>query len=100
MRSRLVTICIGSFSRRAGIYSKATTDLLLTFLDLHTARELSVEMITAGNDSSDGRCSFDTSRARVGDVNSDDHGGLLLQPRHAILVQLVANGTRKLSATI
>lgn len=74
---------------------RVPTDLLLSLLNLHAARELSVERITACNDSSDRRCPFNASRARMGDINSDNHGGLLLQPRHAILVQLVANDDKQ-----
>ena len=77
------------------IIIRVSTDLLLTLLNLHAAGELSIEGITAGYDSRDRRRPFDASGARVGDIDSNNHGGLLLQPRHALLVELVAKNDKQ-----
>ena len=84
------------FSCRKQSKKVPSTNFLLTLLNLHAAGELSIKGIIASHDSRDRRCSSDASRTGVSDINPNNHGGLLLRPRHALLVQLVAKDDKEI----
>src|SRR5260370_29208616 len=67
------------------------THLLLALLQAQTRRELYEVFIDASDDTSDGRCSRDTTRPRMCDINPNEDSILLSEPSKRIASEPMIN---------